>query len=146
MTRGIIVERIWSDDDLLELSITVGDGQNLFSMSGYVDFDWPAETARALTSFGRQIHGGLYDLEIGKFGPEYGGGAFSARLHWYRPIELLISTHQQSAFGPFKGADVASEARLYLRTEPGLVDRFAAELPALSLKDGARAELECIAS
>ena len=66
--------------------------------SAYVSPDWFAETADALERFGRQVHGGLYDLDAGTPGPEFADGATVARFHWYRPTQLFISTQQESDF------------------------------------------------
>ena len=50
---------------------------------------WGAAAAGALRTFGGQIHGGLFDLDAGNEGPEYAGGWFRARFHYYKPNQLL---------------------------------------------------------
>ena len=103
-----------------------------------------AAAAAALRTFGEQIHGGLFDLEAGKEGFECASGSFRARFHYYKPNQLLISTTQQGGFFRLKGSQVAPTAAMFLRTEPALLDRFVAALPALDASDGAQAVLECV--
>ncbi|MBL8989449.1 MAG: hypothetical protein JNJ80_24475 [Gemmatimonadetes bacterium] len=97
-----------------------------------------------MTIFGRQVHGGIYDLKAGERGPEYAEGAFEARFHYYKPTGLYISTFQQSGHLDFKERLVAAEATLYLRTEPGLLDAFVGSLASLRIGKGAAATLTCI--
>src|SRR3712207_4452202 len=118
MTHSIRIATIWSDDDVRQLRIEVCDGASTVVSSAYVAPDWFSEAAEALDRFGKQVYGGLYDLEAGRPGPEFADGAFLARLHWYRPTELCISTRQESDYFEFKGRQVASMARLFLRTQP----------------------------
>lgn len=72
------------------------------------------------------------EISYSEFGPEYANGAFQARLHFNVPGRLFISTHQQSDFEEFSKTQVASEARMYLKTEPILLDNFISELKALN--------------
>jgi hypothetical protein len=141
----IRISSTWSDEDVLQLQFEVSDGASTFVCSTYVAPDWYAETATALERFGKQVYGGLYDMQAGTAGPEFAEGAFDARFHWYKPTELFISTRQESGFFDFKGLHVASEGRLFLRTEPALLDRFVAELRAASPSDRSVATLACIA-
>lgn len=145
MFSRIAIARQWSDDDVSKLVFEVCDGISRFSNEAYVSRGWGKESADALRQFGRQIHGGLFDLNAGQDGAEFAGGSFRARFHWHRPDQLLISTHQQGDFFLFKGSKSATEARMYLRTEPALLDRFVADLPALDAADGGPITLECVA-
>ena len=144
MLPRITITRRWSDNDVAQLAFAVCDGVSVFTNEAYVPLDWGATAAAALRVFGRQIHGGLFNLEAGQGGPEYASGSFRARFHYYKPNQLLISTSQQGDFFPFKHGEVASEAKMFLRTEPGLLDRFIATLPRLDASDGEQAALECI--
>jgi hypothetical protein len=144
MLPRITITRRWSDNDVAQLAFEVCDGVSVFTNQAYVRLDWGATAAAALRTFGRQIHGGVYDLEAGQSGPEYASGSFHARFHYYQPNQLLISTRQQGDFFTFKRGEVASEAMMFLRTEPGLLDRFIAALPALDASDDRQAVLECI--
>ena len=144
MLPRISVKRTWSDVDVVRLSLEVCDGTSRVIVEAYADLDWGTASARSLKAFSYQIHGGIFDLEAGKDGPEYAGGAFRARFHWFQPRALLISTMQQGNFFEFKGARVSKEAKMFLRTELGLLDQFVAALPALDRCDGEEAVLQCL--
>jgi hypothetical protein len=89
----------------------------------------PAAVARRRLSSLSFWRGGLFKLQAGDGGPEYAGGSFRARFHYYKPTELLISVMQQGDYFSFKSSEVAAEAKMFLRTEPALLDRFIAALP-----------------
>jgi hypothetical protein len=144
MTPRIAITRTWSDNDIAALAFEVCDGTSVFTNEAYVSLDWGTEMASSLHAFGHQIYGGLLDLLAGQEGVEYAGGYIRARFHWYKPGELLISTLQQGDHFPFKGGKSATEARLFLKTEPALLDRFVAALPSLDARVGGQATLECI--
>jgi hypothetical protein len=144
MSSHLELTRTWSDDDLIQVTFVVCDGVSTFTNEAYVPLDWGTVTAKALHAFGRQVHGGLFDLQAGDEGPEYASGSIRARFHWYKPDQLLISTRQQGSYFPFKGSTTAPEARLFLRTEAALLDRFVASLPALDVRGGETISLECV--
>ena len=144
MQSFVRISRGWEDDDVFELAIEVCDGSSTVLTSAYEWLGWFATVADGLERFGKQIHGGLFDLEAGNFGSEYANGALTARFHWFRPDRLLIATRQQSDFFEFKGNQVASEAQLFLRTEPALLDRFVDDLRAVHRKQRPDATLACI--
>jgi hypothetical protein len=144
MLPRIAITRTWSDNDVAQLACEVCDGSSLFTNEVYTPRDWGAEAAAGLRAFSGQVHGGLFDLTAGESGPEYASGFFFARFHYYKPTELLISVKQQGAFFPFKRGEVAPEATMFLRTEPALLDRFIADLPALDASDAGKAILECM--
>lgn len=144
MTSFIRISKKWQDEDVLQVRIKVSDGASTFVNSAFVSLDWFANTADALERFGRQVHGGLYDLQAGTPGPEYADGSTVVRFHWYRPTQLFISTRQESDFFEFKGHQVAGAATMFLRTEPGFLDRFTAELRAANGTLDGEATLECI--
>ena len=135
MDPRIAIKRTWADEDVALLSFEVCDGRSIFVNEAYVALDWGSSTAKALNTFAHQVHGGLFDLEAGDEGSEYASGAFRARFHYWRPTALLIATWQQGEFFAFKGSEVASEAKMFLRTEPSLLDRFAEQLPSVD-RDG----------
>lgn len=132
MNSRITIRKIWNDDDIVELTVEVSDGKSMFANNVYVAIDAIQELIKNLTVFREHIYGGLYDIRFGEFGPEYASGAFQARLHFSVPGRLFISTHQQSDFEEFSKTQVASEARMYLKTEPILLDNFISELKALN--------------
>ena len=128
--------KIWFDDDMVELKIEVSDGSSLFFTKVYVGYATLAEASSALAAFRDQIYGGIYDLLFGEFGPEYASGAFAARLHFARPGKLYITCKMESEYAEFSVNKVASQATLFLRSEPILLDNFIAEMKALN--DGTR--------
>lgn len=139
-----MIKRLWSDEDVLMLSFQVCDGKSIFVSEAYAALNWGTTSANSLKTFGPRVHGGIVDLEAGNDGPEFASGAFRARFHWFRPTALLISTTQQGDFLEFKRNQVAAEAKMFLRTETGLLDRFVAALPVLDRGDGTEAVLECV--
>ena len=145
MVPGIAFTRKWADDDIARLVIRVSDGISLFVNEAYVPLEWGACAAADLQTFSRHIHGGLFNLHVGEGGPEYAGGAFHARFHYSAPHALMISTWQQGDYFPFKGREVAAKAKMYLQTEPALLDRFVAALPTLDASESGQVLLECIA-
>ena len=144
MMKGIHVRKIWFDDDVVELRVTVNDGRSLFSTDVYVGHEQLAEDVSGLNVFKTHVYGGLFNLRWGEFGPEYAGGAIHARLHFPKPGRLFITCKMQSEFEEFTVNKVASEATLLLRTEPALLDRFIGELGALSSGMSEEAEMETI--
>ncbi len=111
MLPRVAIARTWSDDDVAQLAFEVCDGVSLFANEAYASLDWGAAAARALRTFARQIHGGLFNLEAGEGGPEYASGSFRARFHYFKPNQLLISTSQHGDFFAFKGSKVAPTRR-----------------------------------
>lgn len=131
---------------MVELRIGACDGTSAFSNKVYVGHQKLRDAVGALNRFKDHVHGGLYDLRFGDFGPEYASGAFHARLQFRDRGRLLISIHIQSEYSDFGPKNVASEANLYLISEPSLLDNFIRSLRAIS--DGHRidAELEAVDS
>lgn len=144
MARGIRIERVWFDDDLVELQIDVSDGESSFSNRVYVAHSHLAETVARLDAFRQQVHGGLADVRFGEFGPEYANGAFHARFHFPEPSKLYITSRQESEHAEFGNKTVASCATLYLQSEPALLDRFVGELRSLASSARDDAVLEAV--
>jgi hypothetical protein len=139
----ISIEKVWFDDDLSELKISVCNGKSLFTNKVYVGSHQILELVNSLNAFKNHFYGGLNDILLGQFGREYANGAFSARLHFPKPGALYIATHQQSEYFEFKGQEEASEAKMYLTTEPVLLDNFIQELKGLSNGINDVAKLVC---
>ncbi len=144
MDRGIHIASIWSDDDMVELTIEVADGMSRFANKVYVTYGNFADTIAHLNTFKFQIFGGLLDVRFGEFGCEYGSGAFHARFHFPKPGRLFISCRQESDFGEFGNKTVASCATMYLCSEPALLDRFIDELRRIPGNDDSEAHLEAV--
>lgn len=144
MQNSISISRIWADDSLVELRVTVTDQSSSFSNTVYVDELQLAELCSQLRTFRNHVHGGIKDIRLGEFGAEYANGAFHARLHFRSPGKLYISTRQQTEFKDFSITQVASEASMYLLSEPILLDSFLGELERLIQGSGDHASLACV--
>ncbi len=136
-------EKIWNDEDITELKVTVCNGHSIFSNKVYLGNTELDDLFVSLDSFKTSYYGGLRNIEFGGFGCEYTNGAFHARLHFPKPGNLFIATYQQSEFFEFKGQKVASESKMYLSTEPGQFDNFLLELKSLNSSKSGVAELIC---
>jgi len=143
MQNGISISKVWSDDDIVELRISVTDQSSSFTNTVYLGNGQLGELVEQLSTFRNHIHGGIKNIRFGEFGPEYANGAFHARLHFRAPGKRYVSTHQQSEFTGFSVGNVASEAKMYLVSEPILLDYFIAELEALATGAREQASLEC---
>lgn len=143
MRPSIKIKKIWNDEDITELKVTVNNGRSSFSNNVYIGMGELDNLFKSLDSFNTHYYGGLRNIEFGQFGREYANGAFHARLHFPKPGHLFIATSQQSEFFEFKGQEVASEAKMYLSSEPGLLDDFLVELKSLSVNNSDIAELIC---
>jgi hypothetical protein len=113
------------------------------SVSAYVGWVDLKKTVADLQSFERAVHGGLYDMEWGAFGPEYGNGAVHARFHFVDG-RLNITFRAQSEYAPFGAKEVADEALLHLRSEAALLDRFIVQLQLVADGEADEAVLELI--
>lgn len=128
----------------MEFAVDVSDGTSVFSNRVYVGYEELKDTVSELDTFKEHVHGGLFDMRFGRFGPEFANGAFRARFHFPKPDKLYISCKQQSDFEEFGSKNVASEATLYLKTEPALLDNFIDELKAWDANKREDARLEGI--
>jgi hypothetical protein len=141
---GISFTKLWSDDDMVELRIEVSDGRSSFSNDVYVGHVQLRTVVAELETFKTHIYGGLYDLRFGEFGPEYASGALHARLHFQERGLLHLTVMSQSEFNDFGKKRVASEATLFLKTEPALLDNFIRAVASLSNGAEESAHLEAI--
>jgi hypothetical protein len=144
MMPGIHISKVFSDDDVIELRVDVSDGASRFSSKVYVGHGALDDGVASLRIFKDQVHGGLLDIRWGAFGPEYANGAFHARFHFPVPGRLFVSCEQESEFVQFGKKEVASRARLYIKSEPALLDRFISELQAVAAGKSEEAHLEAI--
>ena len=144
MKPGIYFEKIWSDDDLIEIKIDSFDGSSLFSNKVYVSNSGIKDLIAGLSDFKGKVYGGIYDLRMGEFGTEYANGAFHARLHFHHHSKIHITIKAQNEFEDFGMKKVASEATLYLTCEPIMLDNFIAELKGLKTSARPDAKLEAL--
>ena len=143
MKSGIIFENIWHDEDMYELKISSSDGNSIFVQNVYAGYGAFDETISKLDTFKTHVHGGIYDIEFGSFGPEFANGAFQARLHFQDRGKIHVSIIAQSEFEDFGIKRVASDAKLYFITETALLDNFITELKSLNNSNRTEASLKC---
>ncbi len=124
--------------------IVSSDDTSTFCNQVYVGHQSLPDLVAQLSTFRHQVHGGIFEIELGSFGQEYAGGAFHARLHFQLPGKLFVTVRAQSDFREFGIKKVASEATLYLHTEPVLLDNFIAELEAFVLGKREDAQLAAV--
>lgn len=144
MKAKIQFTRLWFDDDVIELQIKVNDGRSSFINTTYTCPSEMQETLVELRCFKENICSADITLKFGTVGPEFANGAFQAIINGHPSGKIYISTYQQSNHFEFLNENVASEARLFLRTEPALLDSFVAEFTILCTAKGDQAILECV--
>src|SRR4030095_6687995 len=144
MKPAITVRKLWSDDDVVKFGIRSCDGTSLFAVEAYSGSDALKDLVKGLSVFRNHLHDGIYNIRLGEFGPEYASGAFEARLHFQPPGTLFITVKAESEWTPFKKAEVASSATLYMKPEPVLLDQFIEALGKLDHGQVDEASLFCI--
>jgi hypothetical protein len=144
MKPGMKFTKAGSDEDMVELRIEIYDGNSSFVNRIYVGHRQLQGAVDGLRAFKDQIHGGLFHLRFGEFGPEYAAGALEARLQFRKRGKLLVQVSAQSAFERFEDQELASEAKLWLVTEPALLDTFIDALRAMTEGCSEHAALEAI--
>ena len=143
MKPKIEFKNIWFDNTITELKISVCDGVSIFSNTVYIVNGDTKGLRKQLTKFGKQIHGGLFNINFGKRGCEYANGVLEARLHYFETGKISISTFQQSDFSKFTKRLEASEAKMFLSAEPSALDNFIEELKNLENGIDSTATLFC---
>ena len=146
MKPSIAFKKIWQDDDMVELTISIADGRSLFQCDVYVGHETLAEAIEQMDTFKGHVYGGLSDLRFGEFGPEYANGAFHARFEFHRSGngKLSVTAKAESGWNEFTHTMVASNVTLFLRTEPVLFDNWLNSLKGLANGIRDDAILECI--
>ncbi len=144
MKPNIHFTNIWADNDMIELDIKTTSEYSLFSTKVYVGFSQIEKISEELKIFKNHIHGGLYNLEFGMFGPEYASGAFSIRFHFQDRGILHLTVNTQTEYYSFGKKEIADEATMHLKTEPALLDKFINSFKSISYSVGNELELICI--
>ena len=117
---------------MIEVDLSICDGRSTFSTDIYVGFGDLKETVTDMERFKSHVHGGLYDLSWGAFGPEYASGAARIRFHFYHQARLCISSSVESGYFEFGLKKIAHSAEQYFYSEPALLDNFISELALLA--------------
>jgi hypothetical protein len=128
----------------LRLKVEIGNGASVFSTEALISIQQLERIVSGLESFKVQIYGGLFNFQIGEFGCEYSGGALSARLQFKEHGKIFLQIFAQSPFRQFGTREFANEIRLYLLSEPALLDGFISNLSDLLAGDSHEAELELL--
>ena len=142
MKPGIHFKKIWFDNELMELRIESFDGDSFFATKVYVGHQDFEALIDGLNTFKDQVDGGIFDIQLGGFGPEYAHGAFDGRLHFQNRGKIHVTIKSQSDYKEFGMKHVASEATLYLISEAALLDTFIVELRQLQATVRDEATLE----
>ncbi|TFW30367.1 hypothetical protein [Duganella callida] len=145
MESKIELVQLWSDEDMAEFQVLASDGAASFSNKIYVGHRHLEEAVRGLQGFKDQMHGGIYDLKFGVFGPEFGSGAFLAHLRFEKHGKLHLTVNLQTEFFAFGEDEVANEITLHLLSEPALLDDFVRGLDAISKGYSKDATLKTVA-
>ena len=144
MENGIYINNIWMDDSIIELKINANNGHLEFTNKVYISSQDLICIVEELKDFKSKIYGGLYDLQIGTFGQEYANGAFWGRFHFQRKGQICITIKMESDFHEFGKKYIADEAKLYMITEPTLLDEFITTLSKVYEKVGNTSRLKCL--
>lgn len=144
MKPGMRFTKLSADEDMLEVRVEISDGASLFVTRIHVGHRQLADAVSGLHRFKDHVNGGLFNLRFGEFGPEYASGALDARMHFRERARLLVRVSAQAEFSRFQDRELASEATLYLVSEPALLDNFILELGAIGNGSSDRAALEAI--
>jgi hypothetical protein len=144
MEPKIKFKNIWMDDDMFELEIVTFSESSSFRTKVYVGYPNIEKISEDLDIFKTHIHGGLYDMTFGEFGPEYGSGAFSIRFHFQQNGKLNLTIKIQTEYYSFGNKEIADEATMHLKTEPALFDNFISTIKSISKVVGNEIDLICI--
>lgn len=138
--------KVWADEDMVELHVDMSDGASTFHTKVYVGNHHLNQIVNEMDVFKTHIHGVIYDLRFGEFGPEFAYGAFHARLHFQARGHVYITAKAQSEYFDFGKKNVASESSIYMITHPGPLDDFIRGVRAISDGHTDEATLEAFAA
>ena len=146
MQPSVQFKKIWEDDDMSEILIITNDGINSFSVKIYVGHQEFDSIHKKLEIFKNQIYGGITEIDFGCFGQEYANGAFNARLHFVQNQRgrIFITIKMESEYFEFGLKKVASEANIYLISEPALLDNFIKDFKYIDKELNTEVIFECI--
>lgn len=142
---GIRISEAWADIHMSDFEIMTSDGKSLFTHRVYVDPATLFYVVENLTQFSTKMESGSsHRIEFGKFGSDFGGGAFSVYFQIQKLGKIHIVVRGQSRYLQFGSQEVANEATLHLVSEPALLDSFINDLRGVERKLRSEAFLECI--
>jgi hypothetical protein len=135
---GLAIEVAWSDRDVLLLDVSASNGVFAGRIEAYGALDIAAQWAAALEGFPRDQDDGR-EVSTGTFSDDYAGGGATLRFvvrdaagHCAVQVRLRAS----DMIRPIASAEFTIDV------EAAAVDRFVAELRAMSTEVGQRAALD----
>jgi hypothetical protein len=130
MPLRLTVDR--NDPDYLYMHVHAADEHASISTYIYVGHRSLQEAVAGLERFRHEVHGGVYDLNFGIFGPKYASGALHVRLAFQSRGWIHMTMRVQTQFALFGAENVASEATLHSTTVVCLLDDFVRAMQAMS--------------
>ena len=121
-----------NDPDYLYMHVHASDEHASISTHIYVGHGKLKEAVAGLERFRHEVHGGVFDLNFGIFGPKYASGALHLRLAFQTMGHIHLTMRVQTEFVPFGAEEVASEATLHSTTVVCLLDDFVSAMQAMS--------------
>lgn len=134
---GLRFEVVWSDNDLFAVRATASNGKFAGTAGLYVPIGGLAEAAEHISGFPR-IPSDSCELQFGKFGPTFGGGAINARFFCVgRAGRSFVEIKLESDFQ----CGAAENVQLTIPIEASAVDTFVEELRSLEANREGSAQL-----
>jgi hypothetical protein len=136
-SSGIDVEVTWRDEDVLLMDVSASNGVFAGRVQAYGALEMAAEWAAALEGFPRN-RDDCREVSTGTFSDEYAGGGATLRF------VVRDAAGHCAVQMRLRAADMirsTASAEFTIAVEAAAVDRFVAELRAMSTEIGQRAEL-----
>ena len=137
MNTGVEIEVTWGDEDVLLLEVSASNGIFAGRIEAYGAWGMAAEWAAALEGFPRN-RDDCREVSTGAFSDEYAGGGVMLRF-------VVRDAAGHCAVGVrLRAADLirsTASAEFTIGVEAAAVDRFVADLRAMSADVGQRAAL-----
>ena len=121
-----------NDPDYLYMQVHASDEHVSISTHIYVGHGKLKEAVAGLERFRHEVHGGVFDLNFGIFGPKYASGALHLRLAFQARGHINMTMRVQTEFAALGAEEVASEATLHSTTVVCLLDDFVRAMQAMS--------------
>lgn len=134
---GIAIEVTWGDEDVIQVEVSASNGVFAGRVEAYHGLGMAAEWAAALDGF-PQHHDDTREVTTGTLSDEYAGGGATLRFFVVDPAGHCAVRVRLRAADLIRS--IAS-AEFTIGLEAAAVDRFVAELRAMSTEVGQRAAL-----
>jgi hypothetical protein len=139
---GLKIGFLWSDYDVVEVSIHASNGAFCGTTKAYVSHGALAETASILEGFPRQISDAR-ELVLGTLDPKFAGGGISMKFSCrdsagHATVEMRIVSDASGQ--PWWNAP-AQSVHMFANVEAAAIDDFVVELRRFETVQGALASL-----